>query len=69
MLDTPTLLFLDAGGKEVFRADGYLRPFHVASVLDYVASGAYREEPSFQRFSQKRADALRAQGVQVDLWQ
>ena len=65
---TPTLVFFDAGGKEVFRVDGYLRPFHVASVLDYVASGAYRREPSFQRFIQKRAEGIRASGGAVDLW-
>jgi len=64
---TPTLLFLDRG-QEVFRADGYLRPFHLASTLDYVASGAYREEPSFQRFIQKRAEALRGRGEPIDLW-
>ena len=65
---TPTLVFLDRGGAEVFRADGYLKPFHLASTLDYVASGAYREEPSFQRFIQKRAEAQRAAGRSVDLW-
>ena len=42
--------------------------WHLAAVLDYVASGAYRGEPSFQRFLQKRADALRAAGQPVDLW-
>ena len=66
--NTPGLVFFDAAGKEVFRADGYLRPFHLASVLDYVASGAYRAEPSFQRFVQKRADEQRAAGKPVDLW-
>lgn len=64
----PSLVFLDAAGKEVFRAEGYLKPFHLASVLEYVASGAYRQEPSFQRFIQKRADALRARGEAVELW-
>lgn len=65
---TPTLVFLDREGREVFRADGYLKPFHLASTLDYVASGAYRDEPNFQRFIQKRADAQRARGGSVDLW-
>jgi thioredoxin-related protein len=64
----PSIVFFDAGGKEVFRVEGYLRPFHLASVLDYVAGGGYREEPSFQRFIQKRADTLRAAGKTVDLW-
>lgn len=65
----PTLVFLDAGGREVFRSEGYLKPFHLASTLDYVASGAYRDEPNFQRYVQKRADGLRAQGRVVDLWE
>ncbi len=65
---TPSLVFFDAGGIEVFRIDAYLRPFHLASSLDYAASGAYRTEPSFQRFIQARADRLRARGERVDLW-
>lgn len=65
----PSLVFFDQDGKEVFRAEGYLRPFHVASALDYVASGAYRDMLSFQRYIQKRADNLRAAGKPVDIWE
>ena len=65
---TPTLVYLDPHGQEVFRTEGYLRPFHLAASLDYVASGAYRREPSFQRYLQGRADGMRAQGKEVDLW-
>ena len=64
---TPTIVFLD-GGKEVFRVEAYLRPFHLASALEYVASGAYRREPSFQRFIQARAERRRERGQSVDLW-
>jgi len=64
---TPTIVFFDRG-KEVFRIDTYLRPFHLASALDYVASGAYRKEPSFQRYLQLRAERLRGRGEKVDLW-
>jgi thioredoxin-related protein len=63
----PSLVFFDSGGREVFRAEAYLRSFHIQSVMDYVASGAYQEQPSFQRFISARADALEAQGVHVDL--
>ncbi len=66
---TPTVVFFDVTGREVFRIDAYLRPFHLASALDYVASGAYRDEPSFQRYIQTRAERLRARGENVDLWQ
>lgn len=65
---TPTIVFFDADGREVFRIDAYLRPFHLESSLDYVASGAYRDEPSFQRFIQGRAERIRASGANVDLW-
>ncbi len=64
----PTLVFFDRAGKEVFRIDGYVRPFHLASALDYVASGAYVKEANFQRYLQARADAMRHRGEVVDLW-
>ena len=66
---TPTIVFFDEGGRERFRIDTYLRPFHLASSLDYVGSGAYRDEPSFQRFIQARAARLRDAGQTIDLWQ
>lgn len=64
----PGWVFFDTAGKEVFRLEGYVRPFHLSSVLDYVASGAYRTEPSLQRFIQARAERLRERGQTVDLW-
>lgn len=64
----PSMVFFNTMGKEVFRTEAYLRPFHVQSALDYVSSGAYREQKEFQRFVQSRADALREQGIEVDLW-
>jgi thioredoxin-related protein len=64
---TPTIVFFHRG-KEVFRLESYVRPFHLAGALDYVASGAYRKEASFQRYLQARAERLRAQGAPVDLW-
>jgi thioredoxin-related protein len=64
----PALVFFDERGAEVFRVEAYLRPFHLAAALEYVASGAYREQPSFQRFIQARADRMRARGEAVDLW-
>ena len=38
------------------------------TAMDYVASGAYLKETSFQRYVQARAEALRARGEVVDLW-
>jgi len=65
---TPTIVFFDAGGREVFRIEAYLKPFHLASSFDYVASEAYRTEPSFQRYLQARAEKIRAAGGKIDLW-
>jgi thioredoxin-related protein len=63
----PALVFF-AGDTEVFRSEAYLRPFHLAAAFDYVASGGYAREPSFQRFVQARAERMRARGERVDLW-
>ncbi|MDH3514424.1 MAG: thioredoxin fold domain-containing protein [Gammaproteobacteria bacterium] len=63
----PTAVLYD-GKKEVIRIEAMLKGFHVQSVLDYAASGAYKTQPSLQRFIQTRADHLREQGVVVDIW-
>jgi thioredoxin-related protein len=64
----PTMIFFDDRGREVFRIEAYLRPFHLAGSLEYVASGAYRTEPSFQRFLQAEGERQRTRGETVDLW-
>lgn len=65
---TPSIVFFDERGKEVFRVEAYLKTFHLQSSLDYVASRAYLTQPSFQRFVKARGDALRERGVVIDLW-
>ncbi len=70
MLDVkyaPSLVFFNRSGTEVFRAEAYLKAFHIQSVMDYVASEAYVDEPEFQRFIDRRADRLRARGIEVNL--
>jgi thioredoxin-related protein len=64
---TPTVVFFDALGNEVFRISAYLRPFHFASAFAYVADAAHQREPSFQRYLQARADGMRARGERVEL--
>jgi thioredoxin-related protein len=63
----PSLVYFNDKGEEVFRSDAYLRSFHVQSVMDYVTTGAYLEQPNFQRYIDERADNLRAQGIEVNL--
>jgi thioredoxin-related protein len=64
---TPSLVFFDADGAEVFRTDGYLKAFHIHGAFDYVATGAHRFQPNFQRWLQHRTDALHARGIEYDL--
>ncbi len=64
---TPSVVFFDAGGREVFRVEAYVRMFHLQSALDYVASGAYQREPSFQRYIQARAETIRDGGGRVEV--
>ena len=66
--EAPTLVLFDARGQEVLRLEAYFRPFHVMGSLEYVSSGAYRSEPSFQRFLQAKADRMKRDGQKVDLW-
>jgi len=69
---TPSLYFYESGKQAknipLFRSEAYLRGFHLESVLDYISIGAYKTEPEFQRFVQRRADEMAEQGIQVDLW-
>ncbi len=65
---TPTVVLFDAEGKEVIRSEAFFKSFHVQSMLDYVLSDAWVGEPRFQRYISSRADAIRAQGIDVDIW-
>ncbi len=64
---TPSLVFFDAAGQEVFRTEGYLKSFHVHGALDYVSTGAYIRQPSFQRFLSARRESLLERGFEVNL--
>jgi thioredoxin-related protein len=65
---TPSVVFFDDRGKEVFRLEAYLRPFHFASSFEYVGSGAYKKEPEFQRFLQHKAEHMKERGEKLELW-
>jgi len=65
---TPSVVFFDDRGQEVFRLEAYLRPFHFAGSFEYVGSGAYRTEPEFQRFLQNKAEHLKEGGEKLELW-
>ena len=65
----PSLVFFDRAGMEVFRTEAYLKSFHLHGAVDYVVSGAYRDQPNYQRFLQHRTEILRARGFDVNLMQ
>ena len=64
----PAILFFDQSGKEVMRIDAQMRTFHIQSIFDYVLSGAYKTEKNFQRYISARADKIREQGIDVDIF-
>ena len=65
---TPSIVLFDASGRVAWRIDGYGRALHLQRALDYVASGAHRTQPSFQRYLRERTERLRSQGAEVRLW-
>ena len=64
----PAMVFFDPQGKQVMRIDIQMRSFHVQSIFDYVLSGAYKTELNFQRYISARADKIREQGKDIDIW-
>jgi thioredoxin-related protein len=65
---SPTWVFFGDDGREAFRVDGYVRPFHLAGALEYAATRAWRSEPQFQRWLQAKAERERAAGRPVEYW-
>lgn len=63
----PSLVYFDAAGKEVFRAEAFLKAFHIQGGMSYVYSEAYKTQPSFQRYLSGVADEMQAQGQELNL--
>ncbi len=51
---TPTLIFFDQQGHEILRVDSVVQFFRLRGVLEFVASGAYREFDTFQAWRAER---------------
>ena len=64
----PTIVLLNAQGKEVIRSEAFFKVFHTQGIFAYVLEGGYQTQPSFQRWLQARAEHLREQGKDVDIW-
>ena len=65
---TPSLVFFDNEGNEVMRIGAFMKTFHFQSVYAYVLEKAYIEQPSFQRYIASRAENIREQGFDTDIW-
>ena len=64
----PAVVFFNKQGDEVIRKDAYFKQFHFHSIMTYLLSDAYKIQPSFQRYIEHKADALREKGITVDIW-
>ena len=64
----PTMVLFSADGAEVIRSESWLKRFHTQSILDYVASGAWENQPNFQRYLSARADEIRERGIDVNIF-
>ena len=64
----PSIVVFNEKGEEIIRTEGQFKVFHTQGIFDYVLSGAYKKQPSFQRYLTDRADHIREQGKDVDIW-
>jgi thioredoxin-related protein len=64
----PTIVLFDPQGKEVIRSEAFFKVFHTQGIFAYALEGGYKTQPSFQRWLQGRADRIREQGRDVDIW-
>jgi thioredoxin-related protein len=65
----PAIVFFDKKGQEIIRIDAFFKAYHTHGVMTYVLSGAYKNQPNFQRYLEDKSDKLREQGTTVDIWQ
>lgn len=64
----PSIVLFDTEGNEIIRMESLFKTFHTLSTLDYVLSGAYQTQPSFQKYLSQRVGTLRNSGQDVDIW-
>jgi len=64
----PTIVLFSEEGKEIIRTEAFFKVFHTQSFFSYIQSGAYKQQPNFQRYISHRAEQLREQGTTVDIW-
>ena len=77
ILFTPTIVFIrpnlegldGLNGKQlqIARMPGYFKRFHFITFFEYIAGDHYKTI-DFQRFLQAKADKMRKEGKEIDLW-
>ena len=77
ILFTPTIVFIrpnlegldGLNGKQlqIARMPGYFKCFHFITFFEYIAGDHYKTI-DFQRFLQAKADKMRKEGKEIDLW-
>ena len=63
----PTMVVYSPSHTEVIRSESWLKRFHTETILDYVSSGAWQNQPSLQNYIRDRADAIREDGGSVNI--
>ena len=58
IFSTPTLIFFDEHGKEVFRIDSVVRLYRLQGVLEYVLEKGYETAPTFQRWRENQQQGI-----------
>jgi thioredoxin-related protein len=64
----PSIVLFNDKGEEVIRSEAYFKVFHTQGIFAYVLEGAYKTQPSFQRYLTERANRIREKGQDVDIW-
>ncbi len=64
----PGIVLFDNTGKEIIRWESSFRVFHTLGMFDYITSGEYLREPSFQRFLSAKTEHIREAGRDVNIW-
>lgn len=64
----PSIVVFNPEGKEIIRSEAFFKVFHTQGIFNYVLSGDYKKEPSFQRYLSEYAEHFREQGQDVNIW-
>lgn len=64
----PAIVFFGKDGIEIIRKDAYFKEYHLHGMMTYALTGAYKQQPNFQRYLGDKSDKLREHGITVDIW-